>query len=332
MAKPHDQFEESENDWSDEDSGTEKVMHIPVLLNPILEFLDCPDNATIIDCTVGQAGHSRALAERLSPAGHLYGIDVDTNSLARANENLSGVSCSWKLLHSNFGRISQLVSENNIGLVDIILADLGFSSAQIQDPSRGMSFLHDGPLDMRLSGAEQPGNGGHLNTAADLVNRLGEKELADIIFQYGEERKSRQIASAIVERRRVKRFERTGELAELVAKVVGFGPRDKYRKRKPIHPATRTFQALRIAVNDELGQLERLLKAAPEMLAPGGKIAIISFHSLEDRIVKNDFREKKQLNIYEIMTKKPIIADEAEMASNPRSRSAKLRVARRLAE
>lgn len=330
MVKSHDQSEENEPYWPDDESESSLAVHIPVLLEPILTLLDCPVDGTIIDCTVGQAGHSKALAQRLSPDGHIYGIDVDTESLASARGNLSGLKCGCKLLHSNFGQIAQLVKENDIGPVDIILADLGFSSAQIQNPARGMSFLHDGPLDMRLSGEDGPDNGGHLNTAADLVNRLGEKELADIIYQYGQERKSRQIASAIVERRRVKRFERTGELAELVAKVVGFGRCDKYRRRKPIHPATRTFQALRIAVNDELGQLERLLKVAPEILAPGGKIAIISFHSLEDRIVKNDFRDKKQLNIYEIMTKKPIVADEAEMSANPRSRSAKLRVARRV--
>ena len=331
MAKPQKQYnqaEEPDQDCESQDSGL--AIHIPVLLEEILSNLEYPSNGTIIDCTVGQAGHSRALAQKLSEDGTLIGLDVDTNSLGLARENLADVKCHKSLIHSNFGHISKVVADNNIGPVNIILADLGFSSAQIEDPARGMSFQHDGPLDMRLSCGLDSENEEHLQTAADLVNRLGEKELADIIFQYGEERKSRRIAAAIVEQRRKCRIETTSQLSELIVKVVGFGPRPKNRKRRPIHPATRTFQALRIAVNDELGQLEKLLNSATEILAPGGMIAIICFHSLEDRIVKYNFRDNKMAKIYEILTKKPIIANEAETSLNPRSRSAKLRIARKM--
>ena len=322
-----------EMDQPVDDINIEKpsTVHIPVLMDPILEILEYPADGTIVDCTTGQAGHSKALAEKLSENGSLVCLDVDANSLAVSETNLSDVKCRKKLIQTNFGNISQALSENNIGSADIILADLGFSSAQIESAERGMSFLQDGPLDMRLA-FDQSENAEHLQTAADLVNRLPEKELADLIFQYGEERKSRRIATAIVEQRRKKQFETTKELADLLVKVVGFGPRSKNRKRKPIHPATRTFQALRIAVNDELGQLEKMLNSAVDILAPGGMIAIISFHSLEDRIVKNNFRENKMAKNYEILTKKPIIASDAEISANPRSRSAKLRVARKLAE
>ncbi len=328
MAKPQKQYNQPEEHAREgELDQSSLAVHIPVLLEPILEHLPRGPESTIIDCTLGQGGHSRALSEGLSEKGTLIGFDVDTNSLELARGNLSELKCRKILVHSNFGNISKVLEEKEIGQADIILADLGFSSAQIEDPSRGMSFQHDGPLDMRLACGLEGDSAEHLQTAADLVNRLGEKELADMIYQYGEERKSRRIAAAIVEQRRKKRIETTSELAELIVKVVGFGPRGKNRKRKPIHPATRTFQALRIAVNDELGQLERLLEGAKEILAPGGRVAIISFHSLEDRIVKYNFRENKAEKIYEILTKKPIIANEAEVALNPRSRSAKLRIA-----
>lgn len=325
------QYEPEEELYLDEEpESVSAAVHIPVLLEEILANLRCRSDGTIIDCTVGQAGHSLALSEQLGSEGTLLGLDVDSNSLAQSEEKLAGVKCRKMLVHSNFGDIAEVVKSNNIGSVDIILADLGFSSAQIEDSSRGMSFLQDGPLDMRLSCGLVSHGARHLQTASDLVNRLGEKELANIIYEYGEERKSRRIAAAIVEQRRKSRIETTSQLAELIVKVVGFGPRSKDRKRKPIHPATRTFQALRIAVNDELGQLKRLLESAVDILKPGGLIGIISFHSLEDRIVKYNFRDNKASNIYDILTKKPIIANEAEIASNPRSRSAKLRIARKV--
>jgi len=200
------------------------------------------------------------------------------------------------------------------------LADLGFSSAQMEDRDRGFSFQSDGPLDMRLDDRLE-------TTASDLVNGLREEELADVIWRYGEERFSRRIARGIVEARRRKRLERTGEFCDVILRSLGIRG-EGHRGR--IHPATRTFQALRIAVNDELGQLERLLAIAPDRLAPGGMIGIISFHSLEDRIVKNDFRGRHQSGEYAIVTKKPLVAEDEERRENPRSRSAKMRIARRI--
>ncbi len=317
---------------SDSENDNYQAGHIPVLLEPILDILQFPENGTIIDCTLGQAGHSVALGQRLGPDGTIIGLDVDSDSLTVARENLKSVQCKTRTFRCNFGDIAALSKDENFGSANVILADLGFCSAQIADADRGISFMKDGPLDMRLAGDDSLPYSGSQTTAADIINQTREKELADLIYQYGEERKSRRIASAVVEARRKKKIETTGQLAELIVKAIGFPPRSKHHRRKPIHPATRTFQALRIAVNDELGQLEKLLNAAPELLAPSGMIAIISFHSLEDRIVKYNFRENKTNNIYDILTKKPITANEAEIALNDRSRSAKLRVARKQQE
>ena len=314
----------------DPEDCSSQAEHIPVLMEPLLETLKFPKNGTIIDCTLGQAGHSVALAQELDDTGTIIGIDVDNDSLKVARKNLESVHCQQRTFRCNFGDIAQLAQDENFGPANVILADLGFCSAQIADANRGISFQQDGPLDMRLAGDDSLPYSGSQPTAADIINQTREKELADLIYQYGEERKSRRIAAAIVQARKKNKIKTTGELAELIVKTVGFPPRGKNHKRKPIHPATRTFQALRIAVNDELGQLERLLAAAPDLLASDGMIAIISFHSLEDRIVKYNFRENKSKNIYEILTKKPITANEAEIALNDRSRSAKLRVAKRI--
>lgn len=293
--------------------------HVPVLCDAILELLKFNPEATIVDATVGQAGHARLLAKQLNEQGRLIGIDVDETSLAVARKNLQDVSCRVDLVRENFGGLDEVLKELGIEKVALILADIGISSGQLADPERGISFQNDGPLDMRLDGRLE-------TTAADLVNGLDEVELADTIWRLGDERLSRRIAKGIVLARRKKPITRTSELVEVIFSSLRITT--KGRKSK-IHPATRTFQALRIAVNDELGQLQRLLKVAPECLGPGGQIAVISFHSLEDRIVKYDFREKKASDLYEILTKKPIIALEDERRANPRSRSAKLRVARR---
>ena len=303
--------------------------HIPVLGEPLLGLLQYSKDAIIVDATIGQAGHALMAAERLSSEGLLIGLDVDRASLEQANINLTGIDCEVKLVNSNFGRLDEALGELGIERVDVIIADLGVSSQQLDDPGRGMSFRFDGPLDMRLSGEDLPDGCEGLKTAAELVNRLDEKSLADLIFQYGEERKSRRIARAIVEARKIKKIETSAELVEIVNRAVGY--RGGYRKSK-IHPATRTFQALRIAVNDELGQLERLLEMAERLLNIAGQIAIISFHSLEDRLVKNSFRAYKQNGCFEILTKKPIIAEEDEVKGNPRSRSAKLRAAQKTSE
>ena len=272
----------------------------------------------IVDATVGQGGHSALLGEHLDATARLIGLDVDDASLEIAQKNLAHLTCGVTLVRSNFDQLGGVLDELGIDKVDRILADLGWSTAQVRHADRGVSFQLDGPLDMRLDTRLS-------TTAADLVHTLDEKELADVIYRYGEERKSRRIAKWIIEARREKRIERTGELAELICRAVGHGPRGKSR----IHPATRTFQALRIAVNDELGCLERLLDQCPGRLAPDGRVGIISFHSLEDRIVKWNFRERAAAEDYTILTKKPVIADDTERHDNPPSRSAKLRVAQR---
>ena len=300
----------------------EEVVHLPVLCDVVLGLLEYPADAIIVDATVGQGGHAAPMAERLGRDGLLVGLDVDENSLAVARSNLNRVNCRVKLLRENFGGLGEVLDAAGMGPVDVILADLGVSSAQLGDVERGLSFQLDGPLDMRLDDRLD-------QTASDLVNRLRVEELADLIYQYGQERHSRRIARQIVARRKEKRIETTGELVAVINEALRIrGP----GRRGRINPATQTFQALRIVVNDELGNLTRLLSVGAELLKPGGQIAIISFQSLEDRLVKNNFRENKQAGRYEILTRKPIVADQAERDRNPRSRSAKLRVARRIAE
>jgi 16S rRNA (cytosine1402-N4)-methyltransferase len=294
--------------------------HVPVLWEPLLGLLEYGPDAVVVDATIGLAGHASLLAGRLGEKGLLIGLDVDPASLAVSGERLSGASCRVELIRENFGGLTEVLSQLNIEKVDVIVADLGVNSSQLADSQRGMSFQLDGPLDMRLDDRCE-------ETAGDLVNGLDEQELADVIYRYGEERKSRRIARAIVAARKERPIERTGELVEIVGRTLNYTGGGRKSK---IHPATRTFQALRIAVNDELGQLERLLEQAPLLLNEGGQVAIISFHSLEDRLVKYSFRDNKQAGIFEILTKKPIIAAEEERMSNPRSRSGKLRAARRV--
>ena len=298
----------------------DRFVHQPVLLGAVLDLLNPPADGIVIDATIGQAGHAAALAERLGPEGVLIGLDVDPESLGAARERLAGARCRVELVRENFGRLGEVLDQLQIPKIHAILADLGLSSAQLADPARGISFQSEGPLDMRLDSRLK-------KTAADLVNSLPQVELANLIFRYGEERASRRIARFIFDARRQGRIGTTGQLVEIINRALGIT--GKGHKSK-INPATRTFQALRIAVNDELGQLENLLVAAPARLAAGGRIAVISFHSLEDRIIKLDFREKQAAGVYQILTKKPITADEAEKSVNPRSRSAKLRGAGRI--
>jgi 16S rRNA (cytosine1402-N4)-methyltransferase len=281
--------------------------HTSVLAAEVARLLDPKPGETWVDCTVGAGGHARLLAERVAPSGQLVGLDQDAAMLDRARPRLDGLPVT--LVHANFDQLPEVLANFGLDRVDGVFADLGFASDQVDDPARGLSFKEDGPLDMRLD----PIAG---QTAADLVNRMSEKALADLIYEYGEERKSRWVARRIVERRNEKPFATTGELAEVVRRSV---PRSG-----GIDPATRTFQALRIAVNDELGALDRLLAALPKLLRPGGRAGIISFHSLEDRRVKHAFRDRE---VWDLATKKPVEASDAEVAANPRARSAKLRVA-----
>jgi 16S rRNA (cytosine1402-N4)-methyltransferase len=286
--------------------------HVPVLPAEVLYWLDPQPGQTIVDCTVGAGGHARLIAERIGPSGRVIGLDQDPAMLELARPKLA----DWPvtIVHAAFDQIAEVLQDHGITTVDAILADLGISSDQLDDPNRGLSFQHNAPLDMRMD----PTRG---ETAADLLRRLPERDLADLIFQFGEERFSRRIARRIVDVREREPIALTGQLADLVRRCVPRG-------RSPIDPATRTFQALRIAVNDELESLDRLLTMMPTILKPGGRAVVISFHSLEDRRVKRAFRES---TAWTVLTKKPVTASEDEERMNPRSRSAKLRAAARKA-
>jgi len=262
------------------------------------------------------------LAKAAGETGRLIGVDVDQANLDIASQRLEGCGCPHLLVRSNFDQVDDVLADAGIAGVDAILADLGVSSNQLTEPNRGLSFQVDSPLDMRLDDRLE-------QSAVDLVNRLGEQELADLIYEYGQERFSRRIARAICRHRRPARIDTTGKLVEVIAWALRVNPASR---RAKIHPATRTFQALRIAVNDELGALQRLLKKAPGILNAGGRIAIISFHSLEDGIVKRSFRSHRIDGIYDVLTKKPLTAGVEEKGLNPRARSAKLRAAMRTDE
>src|SRR5579884_3395184 len=294
--------------------------HVSVLPAEVLQFLEPAPGQTLVDATVGAGGHTRLLAERVGPAGRVLGLDQDPAMLDLARPRLEGLPVT--LVHANFGRLRAVLDDLGVARVDGVLADLGFSSDQVGAAKRGFSFQDDGPLDMRMD----PTQG---ETAGDLLRRLNERDLADLIYQYGEERFSRRIARRIVEVRRRAPLETTEDLAELVRRCVPRPPRSANRRRPPIDPATRVFQALRIAVNDELGELESLLKVLPACVRPGGRVVVISFHSLEDRLVKTAFRDRA---LWESLTRKPVQAGEEEVRDNPRSRSAKLRAALRVSE
>ena len=312
--------------------GHGQVGHVPVLLKEAIDFLAVQRGGTYLDATVGLGGHSYEIAKRLGAPGHLIGFDKDPAALevasqlllvaskpsdmqqATSNEQLA--TSSWPtvtLVHASFKEVGERV---DAGSLDGILADLGVSSLQLSDPARGFSFQAEGPLDMRMN----PMSG---RTAEQVVNHLDERELADVIYEFGEERRSRRIARALVRSRPIMT---TKQLADVISAAA------RPMKHERIHPATRTFQALRIFVNRELDDLKALLEAAPRVLKPGGRLVIISFHSLEDRIVKDAMREGAKQGIYRLLTKKPVVAREEEIASNPRSRSAKLRAAERIAK
>jgi 16S rRNA (cytosine1402-N4)-methyltransferase len=291
----------------------QQARHVPVLPRETIELLDPQMGETWVDATVGAGGHTRLIAERVGPAGRVIGLDQDPGMLERAKSRLEGLPVT--LVHANFDQLTAALASVGVKEVDGLLADLGFASDQMDDTSRGLSFQQEGPLDMRLD----PTAG---ETAADLVARLSEYDLAKIFYEYGEERHSRRVARKIVETRKQTPIRTTTQLANLVRSCV---PREKGRS---FDPATRVFQALRIAVNDELGSLERLLAQLPRVVKPGGRVGIISFHSLEDRRVKRAFQDRE---IWEALTRKPVSAGEAEVRDNPRARSAKLRVARRQA-
>ncbi len=287
--------------------------HAPVLLQEAIDLLRVRAGGTYVDCTLGLGGHASGVAKLLGPQGHLIGFDRDVEALALAKEKLNGVceelgsqAPKVTLIGEAFSSITKHLQPNS---VDGLLADFGVSSLQLDEASRGFSFMADGPLDMRMDTRSGP-------TAEQVVNEENEQVLANLIYEYGEERRSRRIARAIVRGRPVTT---TGQLSRIVASAA------PAMKPAHIHPATRTFQALRIFVNRELDEIRDLLEAAPKLLKPSARLVVISFHSLEDRIAKDSFREGARLGIWEILTKKPVTASEEETERNPRSRSAKLR-------
>jgi 16S rRNA (cytosine1402-N4)-methyltransferase len=291
--------------------------HVPVLLKDAIEFLHVRTGTTVADCTLGMAGHAAEIVRRLGPKGHLIGFDRDSEALALAKEQLDQVVSELgtqapkiTLICEAFSSIARHVEPASL---DGILADFGISSLQLGEAHRGFSFSADGPLDMRMDTRSGP-------DAAQVVNEESERELANLIYEYGEERRSRRIARAIVRGRPVTT---TGQLARIVATAAPAMKQDR------IHPATRTFQALRIYVNRELDEIRALLEAAPKLLKPSGRLVVISFHSLEDRIAKDSLREGAHQGIWTVLTKKPFTAGEEETDRNPRSRSAKLRAAQR---
>jgi 16S rRNA (cytosine1402-N4)-methyltransferase len=290
--------------------------HVSVLPAEVVALLSPQTGEVFVDATCGAGGHTRLLADRVGPSGRVIALDRDPAMLELARPRLEGFPVS--LVQGGFDELPAILA--NLGLTEVngVLADLGVCSDQLDDPDRGLSFGRQGPLDMRMNPAEG-------EPASELLRRLDERALADLIYHYGEERFSRRIARRIVEERKQKPLETTEQLAELVRRCVPRPPRAD-RRRAPIDPATRVFQALRIAVNDELDALDRLLAVLSRCVRPGGKAAIISFHSLEDRRVKIAFRDK---TLWEALTKKPVQAGDEEERANPRSRSAKLRAARR---
>ncbi len=290
------------------------MSHIPVLLKEIINGLSVKDNEIVVDMTIGNGGHSKAILEGGAKNLTLVGIDADKIAIEETKKNLSGISSKVILENSYFDSISEILEKNSISKIDRVIFDLGFRSDQIDSPERGFSIQKDGPLDMSFA------KDAKIN-ARMIVNEWEEELLANIIYGFGEEGFSRKIAKAIVTAREIKPIETTVELAEIIKNCV-----PAFYRRSKIHPATKTFQALRITVNKELERLEKTLPIVFSKLSSGGRMAVISFHSLEDRIVKNFFRDRAKAGEATLLTKKPIIASRDESIENPRSRSAKLRI------
>lgn len=295
------------------------MMHEPVLIEEVVELLGLRPGEKLLDATVGLGGHAEVLMKRLAPGGLLIGLDWDGGALAEAGRRLAGTAgpggVEVVLVKRNFAELEQVLDDCEVQQVDAALFDLGVSSAQLDDPARGFSFMREGLLDMRMDRTATV-------TAAELVNRLPEKPLADLLYNFGEEKESRRIARAVVRARKGRPIETTTELADIVSSA-------KRARRRRLHPATKTFLALRIAVNGELKNLEKGLDAAFRRLGPGGRLAVISFHSLEDRRVKTRFRDWARKGLAALATKKPVRPSESELRRNPRSRSARLRVLRK---
>lgn len=293
-------------------------MHIPVMCGEIINYLNLAAGKTIVDATIGMGGHSLKIIERILPGGKLIGIDRDEDAIKTARSRLGDCSSSCDFVYGNFIDIDKILSGAGVHKVDGILLDLGVSSAQLDDPLRGFSFQSEGPLDMRL-------DRNSYISAYDLVNNLNEDELSELLWNFGQERWHNRIARYLVKEREKHPISTTLELSQAVSRAIPY----RYRHYR-IHPATRTFQAVRIAVNRELESLEIVIRKAVDLLEKNGRICVISFHSLEDRIVKFSFRDFAAKGLLKIITPKPLVPGDEEVRQNPKSRSAKLRVAERL--
>jgi len=295
--------------------GVTPAGHVPVMVAEALEGLGVHPGGSYVDCTLGAGGHARAILERISPGGKLLGIDADPSALELAARSLDEFGGAFVPAHGNFAELEIICTQSGFTANDGVLFDLGLSSMQVDTPERGFSFQHEAPLDMRFDTSQGDG-------ADDIVNSYSEQEIARILWEYGEERYSRQIAHRIVQNRPILS---TLRLAHLVQQVLG-------SRRGRIHPATRTFMALRIAVNRELESLKLALDQTVNLLRTGGRLVVISYHSLEDRIVKEFMRSEASSQTFSLITKKVIRPTSLECSSNPRSRSARLRIAERLAQ
>jgi len=308
--------------------STPSGQHRAVLLREVLAAGAPQPGETAVDCTVGWAGHAIELLRAVGPEGRLIGIDFDADNLPRARERLEAVGFPFHLHHGNFAGLPAILAVDGLSAVDLVLADLGMSSMQVDDPERGFSYARDGPLDMRMDRSRG-------RPAAEVLATISEKELAQALHDLGDEPQAEAIAAAIVAARRQGPILRTGELARVVMESASTGKKEAIWRLHPtagrwnLHPAARTFQALRLLVNRELANLEQLLRVLPTVLRPGGRAAIISFHSGEDRLVKAAFRDGLRGGIYSRVSPEPIRAGWEEYSSNPRSRSAKLRWAKR---
>ena len=305
-------------------------MHVPVLAGEVLASIKPRPGDIVADCTVGYGGHAAEFIKRIGPGGRLIAFDVDSAELERTRSRLSKEHVPMSFYRSNFAGIANALSKEKIDGYDIIFADLGVSSMQIDNPDRGMSYKHEGPLDMRMDNRLK-------RTGADLLRSLSEEQLSEVFLELADEPDHREIARMIVARRDVEQITRTSQLVQLVFSVKGLTAktwRQQQRSSKSglLHPAARTFQALRIMVNDELACLRELLRVAPYCLRPGGRIGIISFHSGEDRLVKQSFRDGVKNGIYQSTAENAIKPQRNELASNPRSASAKFRWAIKSAE
>jgi 16S rRNA (cytosine1402-N4)-methyltransferase len=307
--------------------STPAGQHRPVLLEEVLAALDVGRGAVVVDCTVGWAGHAAEISRQIGPTGQFIGIDLDRENLLRARERLTGVGHPFALHHSNFAALPAVLAREKVAQIDGLLADLGMSSLQVDDPERGFSYARDGPLDMRMDRSRG-------RTAASVLASISQPDLADALREYGDEPNADGIAAALVRAREQAALSRTSDVARVIFDLSAEAGKKPWQLRQgpsrwELHPAARTFQALRILVNRELGNLQELLRIAPDVCAPGARIAIISFHSGEDRIVKAAFREGLRAGVYDFVSPEPMRARYTERTTNPRSRSAKLRYARR---